>query len=119
MPEPSALGVLAELLRGRGTEPILSLERLAPSTVYDLEYRLVVVACALHFHGDKETLGIKPARLKLVQFVATRPWLLPMVREWSVRPTDPQATLAISHGLRRGFLGDTVHEAVIQFAIAS
>ena len=119
--ESGPLDALAALLRGRGAQPVFSAVRLAPSAVYDLHYRLVVVACAYEIHAKKDVTGarrIKPAKLKLLQFVAIRPWLLPVVREWSDGPSETQTSLLVSHGLRRGFLGDTVHEAIIEFSVA-
>ena len=42
---------LATLLAARGVEPDLNPGRLAPSTIYDLEYRVLVVAMAFQVHA--------------------------------------------------------------------
>lgn len=122
MAAPSPLHALADLLRSGGALPAVSSERFAASMIYDLQYRLAVLACVYELHaGDdrSNTRGIKPGKLKLLQFVAMRPWLLPVVRKWSEERSDRQVSLWASRALRRGFLGDTVHEAVVEFCLAS
>src|SRR5690606_4111004 len=94
---------------------------LAPSAIYDLQYRLTVVACAFVRHARTDVLGnlrMQAARLKLYQFVACRPRLLPVVKEWSKHRSDAQLSMLSSQALRRGFLSDQMHDDVIAFLVA-
>lgn len=118
MAETGPLHTLAELLRGSGAQPLFSPERLAPSTLYDLQYRLAVTACAFETHAKAYSASlrrIQGAKLKLLQFIAIRPWLVPVVREWAGSRRDPQLSLLMAQRLRRGFLGDAMHDDVIAF----
>jgi hypothetical protein len=115
------LHTLAELLRGGGAQPLFSPERLAPSTIYDLQYRLAITACAFELHAKSDlvnTRRIRAATLKLLQFVAIRPWLVPVLQEWAASQRHPQFSLLASQRLRRGFVGDVTYEAVIAFLVA-
>lgn len=114
------LEAIGELLAGRA-RPVIALERLAPSATYDLQYRTAVIAAAFELHakpvgqGDRRILA---PRLKLLQFIPCRPWLLDMVRRWSKAQGDAQLLLATSQRLRHGYLGDQTHEEVLAFLIA-
>ncbi len=112
---------LAELLSGRA-QPVVIPERLAPSASYDLRYRIAVIAAAFEIHakpfGVSGQRRISAGRLKLLQFVARRPWLIEMVRDWSGSQHDAQLAMTASQRLRRGFLGDQMHEDVIEFLVA-
>jgi hypothetical protein len=114
---------LAALLAASGAEPDLNAGRLAPSTIYDLEYRVLVVAMAFQMHAATDRFSSRPRiqgrRLKLLQFVAMRPWLVPVIREWSASRRDAQRSLDFEEGLRRGFISDTMHERVMGFLIAA
>lgn len=69
-------------------------------------------------HGVSGNRRISSARLKLLQFTALRPWLLPAIRNWS-KGID-QRSLAVAHSIRirRGFLSDTAHDDVIDYLVA-
>lgn len=111
---------LAELLAGRA-QLIVAPERLAPSAFYDLRYRMSVIAAAFEIHAKPYGLGqrrLHAGRLKLLQFIACRPWLIDMMREWSAAQSDAQLSIASSQRLRRGFLGDQMHEDVVAFLVA-
>jgi len=58
------------------------------------------------------------ARLKLLQFLTIRPWLLPAVRRWS--DAGEQSGFAFGHSMRirRGFLSDSAHDDVINYQVA-
>lgn len=113
---------LVALLQGSAAKPVIVPSRLAPSAIYDVEYRTAVIG--LLFEKFAKPFGlsghrrISAARLKLLQFITLRPWLLPAIREWS-KGTD-QGALAIAHSIRirRGFLSDTAHDDVINFLVA-
>ncbi len=112
---------LAELLSGRA-QPIIVPERIAPSAFYDLGYRMSVVGAAFEIHAKPYGLlgqrRVSAAKLKLLQFVACRPWLIDMVRAWSASQHDAQLAMASSQRLRRGDLGDQMHEEVLAFLVA-
>ena len=86
LPERSASRDLDVLLRGGDVVTVVNLARSAPSAIYDLQYRLTVTAFAFALRAktnDAGRLWIRSAELKLVQFVAIRPWLVMVVREWA------------------------------------
>ena len=123
MSTDNAIEKLAALLVAAGTEPVITPERLAPSTVYDLEYRVLVVAMAFRIHAAPDKYSIRPRiqnrRLKLLQFVAMRPWLVAVIQEWSRSRRDVQRSLASEEGLKRGFISDTMHDDVLDFLVGA
>ena len=121
MPNQAPFQTLADLLGGSSAKPVIESARFAPSTIYDLEYRIVVVACAFDLHSktiSEAVRRIQGIRLKLMQFIAVRPWLLPVVRDWAASRKEPQLHLLASRSLRRGFLGDEMHDKVIDYLVA-
>jgi hypothetical protein len=110
---------LAALLQESAAKPVIVPSRLAPSTIYDVEYRTALIG--LVFEKFAKPFGpvghrrISAARLKLLQFITIRPWLLPAIREWS-KGTE-QGSLAFAHSIRirRGFLSDTAHDDVMNY----
>ena len=89
------LALLADLLEGGNALPLVATSAPA-STIYDVQYRVVVNACAFELHGRPDTLNrkrIATNKLKLLQFVAIRPWLVPVIREWSAS----RGTAAVVH----------------------
>jgi hypothetical protein len=121
MPEHTALQTLAGLLQSGGAKPLVNANRLAPSAIYDLHYRLFIVAAAFELHSKPYVLGrrrISTVRLKLLQFVAIRPWLVPVIRNWSETQGYAQQSVFSPHQLRRGFLGDEMHDNVVAFLVA-
>ena len=123
MSDPMPLERLAVLLATSGAEPDLHPERSAPSTIYDLEYRVIVVAMAFRLHATEDRFSPKPRiqarRLKLLQFIAMRPWLVSVISEWSKGRKDARRSLEPEESLRRGFIGDTMHDAVMDFLVAA
>jgi len=122
MPIESGISVLSALLSASAAAPYARPERVAPSTFYDLDYRVCIVACCFEVHAKQdETLHKKllSAKLKLLQFIAIRSWLLPVVQEWSKSRNDPQCSVWSSQSLRRGFLGDAMHDEVIDYLVAA
>jgi hypothetical protein len=118
----SSIHTLTGLLRGANVEPVLVPERIAPSAIYDLQYRITVNACvflALAESYQGSGTRIRAAKQKLVQFVAIRPWLLPVVRQWSTAQKNPQLATRMSQRLRRGYLGDVMHDSVVEFLVAA
>jgi hypothetical protein len=118
---PTESQILSELLAGTSASPYVHPERIAPSTVYDLQYRMFVVAACLRVSGKVEGAfrKISANKLRLLQFVAMRPWLLDVVREWSASRKDRQRSLQSSQSLRRGFLSDGMHDNLIDYLVAT
>jgi hypothetical protein len=86
-----------------------------------LDYRVCLIAACFEVHAKEDETGyrkILSAKLKLLQFIAIRSWLFPIVREWSASRNDPQRSAWSSQSLRRGFLGDSMHDEVIDYMAA-
>jgi hypothetical protein len=113
---------LAGLLKGSEAKPVVVPSRLAPSAIYDVEYRTSVVALAFEAFARPFGIGdqrrISTAKLKLLQFIIVRPWLLPAIREWSEGLAQGSLDLTHSVRIRRGFLSDTAHEDVVNLLVA-
>lgn len=119
MPDVSdAIRELAALLAEAGARPVL--RTVAPSTLYDSDYHVAVVACAFVLHakpthgGKREILG---AWLKLLQFVAVRPRLASDLRRWA--QTRRHADLETWQRMPRGYIADRIHDRVIVFLVAA
>jgi hypothetical protein len=120
MPEPSAIERLSALLQSSQAQPRLRTERLVPSAIYDLDYRVFVIAAAFEIHAKEAApIGrrIRATKLKLLQFIAIRPRLLSVIRTWSAASDDEDSTFD-AYDLRRGFLGDRVFDSVVAFLVA-
>jgi hypothetical protein len=114
------LRLLAELLSGRA-KPVITPERLAASATYDLAYRMAVTSLTFRIHAKAEAdapVRIAADRLKLFQFIAQRPWLVVTIRSWAESRKDAQLSMLSSDRLRRGYLGDVVHDRVVSFMVA-
>jgi hypothetical protein len=113
---------LAGLLKESQVKPLLVPSRLAPSPIYDLEYRSSVIAMIFQKFAkpfdDGEERRMLASKLKLLQFVTVRPWLLPAIEEWSSASAQGSLELTYSVRIRRGFLSDTAHEDVIDYLSA-
>jgi|SRR5208282_1915044 len=120
---PHPIEKLAALLGGSNAQPVIIPSRLAPSAIYDVDYRTAIIA--LVFEAFSKPIGVGPerrisaAKLKLLQFVAIRPWLLPAIREWSEGLAQGSLDLIHSVRIRRGFISDTAHEDVMNVLVAS
>lgn len=123
MREPSkAIQNLATLLQGSTAKPVLVPSRLAPSAIYDLQYRAAVICLVFEAFAKPQRGSIEPkisaARMRFLQFVSIRPWLLPAIREWSEESGQVPLNLAYSTRIRRGFLSDTAYDDVMNFLVA-
>jgi hypothetical protein len=113
---------LAGLLRDSSAKPVIVPARLAPSALYDVEYRTAVIA--LVFARFARTIApstlrkLSAAKLKLMQFIVLRPWLLPAIKEWSEVGPHEGLAFAYSIRIRRGFLSDSAHDDVINYLTA-
>jgi hypothetical protein len=123
MREPSkVIEKLATFLQSGNAKPIIVPSRLAPSAIYDLEYRTALISLVFETFakatGDSLERKVSAARLKFLQFICIRPWLVPAIREWSREPGQSSLGLAYSVRIRRGFLSDTAHDDVMNFLVA-
>ena len=122
MPIESSVSALSRLLAASEASPYVRPERVAPSTFYDLDYRICVLAACFAVHAKEDESGFKKmysARLKLFQFIAIRRWLLPTALDWSKSRNHPERSVWSSQSLRRGFLGDTMYDEVIDYLVAA
>jgi hypothetical protein len=120
VPDRSAIATLSALLEESHAKPKMRIERLAPSAIYDLDYRVFVVAAAFERHAKPAPpIGrrIHATKLKLLQFIAIRPRLLPIIKEWSTAKRDEDLSFT-TQDLRRGFLGDQMFDSVVAFLVA-
>jgi hypothetical protein len=120
VPSRSAIATLSALLEESNAKPNVRIERLAPSAIYDLDYRVFVVAAAFERHAKPAppiARRIHATKLKLLQFIAIRPRLLPIIREWSKAKRDEELSFT-TQDLRRGFLGDQMFDSVVAFLVA-
>jgi hypothetical protein len=119
----TAVDALARLLAGSGATSRVNKGRVSRSIVYDLRYRTAVVSCAFLLHAKRapglSDLRLRADKLKFLQFVALRPWLISTVRQWSDDRGDAQRSMLNSDRLRRGFLSDTMHDRVIDYLVAA
>jgi hypothetical protein len=121
MAERSAVETLAQLLQSSTAKPVINAHRFAPSAVYDLQYRMFIIGAAFEMHAKPFAIDrrrISTSRLKFLQFVAMRPWLVPIMREWSDTQGYAQQSLLSPHQFRRGFLGDTTYDETVDFLVA-
>jgi len=122
MTTENPIQTLADLLSNSKARPLVVASRLAPSPMYDLEYRTSIIAMIFQNFAKTFEYGLGrrmlASKLKLLQFVTIRPWLLPAVQEWSAASSQGALTLTYSARIRRGFLSDTAHEDVINFLTA-
>src|SRR4051812_3954686 len=118
MREPSkAIENLATLLQGSSAKPLVVPSRLAPSAIYDVQYRAAVICLVFEAfakaQGNSTDPKISAARMKLLQFASIRPWLLPAVREWSEESGQAPLNLSYSIRIRSAFLSDTAFDDVM------
>jgi hypothetical protein len=120
VPSHSAIVTLSALLEESHAKPKMRIERLALSGIYDLDYRVFVVAAAFERHAKHAPpIGrrIHATKLKLLQFIAIRPRLLPIIKEWSAAKREEELSFT-TQDLRRGFLGDQMFDSVVAFLVA-
>jgi hypothetical protein len=80
---------------------------------------IAIVFDAFSKRVGNDVRRIRSARLKLFQFVAVRPWLLPAIRQWSGGEGQAAFEFAYSMRIRRGFLSDSAHDDVIDYLVAN
>jgi hypothetical protein len=111
--------VLATLLQEAGARPRVSPERVVRSTLYDLDYHIAIVACVFFTNAEQRTdntRSIVAQWLRILQFVAVRPALLPDFLQWAKERRNPD--LNTWQKMPRGYLGDRTHERTIEWLVA-
>lgn len=111
-------GQLGDLLAAANAQLSIAPKISTRSTIYDLDYRISIIACAMQSLSKTNASGVREVLanwLKLAQFTAMRPALLSHFLEWFDDRKQP--TLA-SQRWRRGFVGDRIHDSVIDFLCA-
>ena len=120
MSDPSdAAQALDAVLKEIGAAVRLAPERVVRSTLYDLDYHVALVACAFFINGQPRTDGTRSLIshwLKLLQFVAVRPGLLPNFERWATERRKPD--LDTWQKMPRGYLGDRTHDRTIELLVA-
>lgn len=120
MPSSDKVQQLAELLREAGAKPRVSPDRVVRSTLYDLDYHVALVACVFFIASEPRTDGTRTLVahwLKLLQFIAARPSLLPDFLRWSRARRRPD--LDTWQRMPRGYLGDRTHDRAVELLVAS
>jgi len=110
---------LAAVLREAGAGPRVRPERIARSTLYDLDYHVALIACVFFI-----TIGDGAARshrvvahwLKVLQFIAVRPSLLADFLIWA--GTRRHQDLDTWQRMPRGYLGDSTHDRTVELLVA-
>jgi hypothetical protein len=119
MPDSDNVQALAAVIRESGATPRVTPERVVRSTLYDLDYHVALIACAFSINGEKRTDGTRSVVahwLKLLQFIAVRPALLPAVQRWAKGRLHPD--LDAWQAMPRGYLGDRTHDRTVELLVA-
>jgi len=113
---------LTILLREANAVPRLRAESIAPSSIYDPLYRVVVIALAISVCGKPKPDGSRSLSgplLKLYQFVAIHAELLPSLRGWSLaHEKGGHPSLEGWARFPRGYAADGLHENVVTYLVA-
>ena len=117
--ESDPIQELAAVLREAGASARVRPERIARSTLYDLDYHVALIACVFFI-----TAGDEAARfhrvvahwLKVLQFIAVRPSLLPDFQIWA--GTRRHQDLDTWQRMPRGYLGDSTHDRTLELLVA-
>lgn len=113
---------LTTLLRKAKAVPDLCDQAVAPASIYDPRYRTMVISLTMKVCGRSVGLGglsLSDAKLKLDQFVAIHPELLPSLRGWiAAHARGERPSLEGWARFPRGYAADTLHEKVLTYLIA-
>ena len=110
---------LAELLREVGASARVRPERIARSTLYDLDYHVALIACVFFITAGDELArphSVVAHWLKILQFITVRPSLLPDFQMWA--GTRRQQNLDTWQMMPRGYLGDKTHDRTVELLVA-
>lgn len=110
---------LAAMLREVGASARVRPERIAKSTLYDLDYHVALIACVLFTTASNQPaspLRIVAHWMKILQFIAVRPSLLADFINWA--GTRRHQDLDTWQKMPRGYLGDSTHDRTIELLVA-
>ena len=110
---------LAAVLREAGASARVRPERIVRSTLYDLDYHVALIACVFFITAGDEAVSrhrVVAHWLKILQFVAVRPSLLPGFQIWA--DTRRHQDLDTWQKMPRGYLGDSTHDRTVELLIA-
>ena len=110
---------LTELLREVGANPRVRPERIARSTLYDMDYHVALVACVIFITaGDSAATPHRVVApwMKILQFIAVRPSLLKNFQMWA--GTRRNQDLDTWQKMPRGYLGDNTHDRTVELLLA-
>lgn len=114
-----SITMLSAVLREAGAEPRVVSGRVVRSTLYDLDYHLAIVSCAVMINGE-ESLGgdrsINAHWLKVLQFVAARPSLVADFGRWA--RARRHKSVDTWQQMPRGYLGDRTHDRTVELLVA-
>lgn len=111
---------LAELLRESGAQPRVSPDRVVRSTLYDLDYHVALISCVFFIASQNrtdDTRSVVAHWLKILQFIAVRPSLLPDFLRWARTRRRPD--LDTWQKMPRGYLGDLTHDRTVELLVAT
>jgi hypothetical protein len=113
---------LAAVLANAGLRPTLSASRVFKSAIYDPGYRLCLIALSFQIlakeQEDKRFLNT--TILKLAQFVAARPTLLPTLESWlSSEKEQPEPLSWYVNMMPRGFKQDGLHDRIVEYLLVT
>jgi hypothetical protein len=94
-------------------------ERIVRSTLYDLDYHVALIACVFFITaGDEAAQSPRMVAhwLKILQFIAVRPSLLPGFHIWA--GTRRHQDLDTWQRMPRGYLGDSTHDRTVELLVA-
>lgn len=117
--ESDPLRELAEVLREVGASARVRPERILPSTLYDLDYHVALIACVFFVGADGESANSRRMVahwLKILGFIAVRPSLLSDFQIWA--GTRRHQNLDTWQKMPRGYLGDTTHDRTVELLVA-
>lgn len=110
---------LAAMLQEVGASARVRPERIVRSALYDLDYHVALIACVFFSTADDEaprSHRVVAHWLKILQFIAVRPSLLPNFQIWA--STRRHQDLDTWQRMPRGYLGDSTHERTVELMVA-
>jgi len=110
---------LTAVLREAGASPRVRPERIVRSTLYDLDYHVALIACVFFITLDNEVAisrRVAAHWLKILQFIAVRPTLLPNFQLWAT--TRRHQDLDTWQLMPRGYVGDITHDRTVELLVA-
>lgn len=110
---------LAAILREAGASARVRPERIVRSTLYDLDYHIALIACVFFstdFNNAASSHRVVAHWLKILQFIAVRPALLPAFQVWAV--TRRYQDLDTWQLMPRGYVGDSTHDRTVELLVA-